>query len=81
HITAFARQVILFQVMIVAPSPGASGFAEGTFGPLFENFIPGGLTIVLIVALLWRLVTYYPYLLIGVPLLPAWLRRVYGKSK
>ncbi len=31
HLTAFARQVILFQVMLVSPSPGASGFAEGTF--------------------------------------------------
>ncbi|MCI4667855.1 MAG: flippase-like domain-containing protein [Bacteroidia bacterium] len=79
HLTIFARQVILFQVMIVAPSPGASGFAEGTFYPLFDEFIIGGSSIVNIIALLWRFATYYPYLLIGVVLLPIWLRRVYGR--
>ena len=81
HLTVFARQVILFQVMIVAPSPGAAGFAEGTFYPLFQEFIPGANSIVNLVALLWRFDTYYPYLLIGVFLLPIWLRRVYGKRK
>ncbi len=81
HLTVFARQVILFQVMIVAPSPGASGFAEGTFYPLFNEFIPGDAAVAGIIALLWRFATYYPYLLIGVFLLPTWLRRVYGKGK
>ncbi|MEO0899009.1 MAG: lysylphosphatidylglycerol synthase transmembrane domain-containing protein [Bacteroidota bacterium] len=81
HVTVFARQVILFQFMIVAPSPGASGFAEGTFYPLFREFISGGGSIVSLMTLLWRFATYYPYLLIGVVLLPIWLRRVYGKRK
>lgn len=81
HLTIFARQVILFQVMIVAPSPGAAGFAEGTFYPLFDEFIIGGSSIVNIIALLWRFATYYPYLLIGVVLLPIWLRRVYGRGR
>lgn len=84
HLTAFARQVILFQVMLVSPSPGASGFAETTFLPLFREFLQqGGLSseaLVYIVALLWRFVTYYPYLIIGAILLPLWLRRVYRKS-
>lgn len=81
HLTIFARQVILFQFMIVAPSPGASGFAEGTFYPLFQEFVTGGPSIVGLMTLLWRFATYYPYLLIGVVLLPIWLRRVYGKKK
>jgi len=28
-------------------------------------------------ALLWRLITYYPYLFIGVFLIPGWLKRVF----
>jgi len=76
HLVAFARQVVLFQVMLVSPTPGGSGFAEGAFSQLMTEFTPVGF--VLLLASLWRVVTYYPYLLIGIPLLPRWLRRVYG---
>ncbi len=79
HLEAFARQVVMFQVMLVSPTPGGSGFAEGAFRPLMQEFSPEGM--VLILAVLWRLITYYPYLLVGIPLLPRWLRRIYGKKK
>ncbi len=79
HLEAFARQVVMFQVMLVSPTPGGSGFAEGAFRPLMQEFSPEGM--VLILAVLWRIITYYPYLLVGIPLLPRWLRRVYGKKK
>ncbi len=79
HLEAFARQVVMFQVMLVSPTPGGSGFAEGAFRPLMQEFSPEGM--VLILAVLWRLITYYPYLFIGIPLLPRWLRRVYGRRK
>jgi uncharacterized protein (TIRG00374 family) len=78
HVVAFARQAVLFVVMIVSPTPGSSGVAETTFGQLFEDMIvPIGLTTLL--ALIWRLITYYPYLFVAIPILPRWLRRVYKK--
>ena len=75
HTVAFGRQAIMFVVMIVSPTPGSSGIAEGLFANLFEEFSPVGL--VLILATLWRFISYYPYLFIGIPLLPRWLNRVF----
>lgn len=80
HLEAFARQVVMFQVMLVSPTPGGSGFAEGAFSQLMAEYAPQAGT-VLLLATIWRIITYYPYLVIGIPLLPAWLRRVYSKPK
>lgn len=78
HTVAFARQAIMFVVMIVSPTPGSSGVAEGLFSQLFAEFSPAGY--VLILATLWRLISYYPYLFIGPILLPGWINRVFKKS-
>ncbi len=79
HVIAFARQAVLFVVMIVSPTPGSSGIAESTFRELFSDMIvPVGIT--MMIALVWRLITYYPYLFIGIPILPRWVKRVYGEA-
>jgi hypothetical protein len=75
HTVAFGRQAVMFIIMLIAPTPGGSGIAEGIFAQLFREFSPE--KIVLILATLWRLISYYPYLFIGIPLLPRWLRRVF----
>jgi uncharacterized protein (TIRG00374 family) len=80
HLLAFSRQAVLFVVMIVSPTPGSSGVAEKGFEVLFGEFFP--VTIVLtFAAIFWRLISYYPYLFIGLPILPRWLRRVYGNEE
>lgn len=80
HVIAFARQAVLFVVMIVSPTPGSSGIAESTFRELFSDMIvPVGIT--MLIALVWRLITYYPYLFIGIPILPRWLKRVYKNEE
>lgn len=86
HLAAYARQAIMFVMMIISPTPGSSGVAEGVFGRLFSEYaamatqlpadLAEGAGFVLILASLWRLVTYYPYLFLGIPLLSIWLRRV-----
>jgi uncharacterized protein (TIRG00374 family) len=75
HLVAFGRQAIMFVVMIVSPTPGSSGIAESLFASLFSEFTPEGLELIL--ATIWRIISYYPYLLIGVFLLPRWLNRVF----
>lgn len=80
HSVAFARQVVMFQIMLVSPTPGGSGFAEGAFQQMLSEFAPAAGTI-LILAFLWRLITYYPYMFVGIPLLPRWLRRVFPAKK
>lgn len=64
----------MFVMMIISPTPGSSGVAEFIFSELLQDLTPVGLGIAL--AALWRLISYYPYLLIGVLVLPRWLRRV-----
>lgn len=80
HMIAFARQVVMFQIMLVSPTPGGSGFAEGAFTQMLSEFAPAAGTII-ILAFLWRLITYYPYMFVGIPLLPRWLRRVFPAKK
>lgn len=75
HFEIFARQLVMWVMMLVLPSPGASGFAEAVFSDYLSIFIPVGF--VGLLALAWRLISYYPYLIIGVLLLPQWIRRTH----
>lgn len=77
QVLAFARQIVMFMFMLIAPTPGSSGVAEGLFGKLFVDFLPLGL--VAVVAAMWRLVSFYPYLVVGVLLLPRWIKRVFSQ--
>lgn len=72
HLVSFARQAVMFIVMLLSPTPGSSGIAEEMFKLLLSDY--SGLITVIVV--LWRGITYYPYLFLGVPLLPIWFRRV-----
>lgn len=69
----FARQLAMWVILIVSPTPGGSGIAEFVFSGFLAEFIPFGLAGVL--AVLWRVISYYPYLFIGALVLPKWLSK------
>ncbi len=73
HILIFARQLVMWIMMLVSPTPGGSGFAEFVFSRYLGEFIPEGIAVAVLMALIWRLVSYYPYLFIGAVMLPRWL--------
>lgn len=52
-------------IMYFAPSPGGAGFAEGVFGLLFASLVNSSELVGIIV--LWRFLTIYLGMLIGVP--------------
>lgn len=79
HFLIYARQLVMWVILLISPTPGSSGVAEFLFSDFLGDFIPLGLTAAL--ALLWRLVSYYPYIIIGAIVLPNWLRRVYSEPK
>lgn len=80
HLLIFARQLIMWIMMIVMPSPGGSGFVEAVFQNYMADFIPvAGFAIFM--ALSWRLVTYYPYLIIGSIISPKWVAKHFIKKK
>jgi glycosyltransferase 2 family protein len=74
HLLIFAKQFILWVLMLVSPTPGASGVAEWAFSELLGNLAPSALVIVSL-AIVWRLISYFPYLFIGSVLLPRWLKK------
>lgn len=85
HLLIFARQLILWIIMIVSPSPGGSGFAELILGNYISDLIPvdrdHAKSISLGVAVIWRLITYYPFLVAGVFIIPGWIRRKFVVTK
>ena len=78
HITIFSRQIIMWIVMLISPTPGSSGTAEFFFAQFFTKFL-GEYTFVTNIS--WRMLSYYPYLLLGAIFLPKWIRRVFFKKQ
>lgn len=73
QVVIYARQLVMWVIMLISPTPGSSGVAELAFSGFLKEFIPLGLAGAL--AILWRLISYYPYLFIGSIILPRWLRK------
>lgn len=73
HIHILGKQLVLWLFMLVSPTPGGSGVAEFAFGELLAGFSSSALLLASL-AILWRLISYFPYLFIGSVLLPRWLR-------
>ncbi len=73
HFKLYARELGMWIIMLVSPTPGGSGVAEYSFTVFLGEFIPVGTAIVF--AILWRLISYYPYLFMGAIVLPKWISR------
>ena len=78
NLALYVRQFVMWVVLMISPTPGGSGVAELLFGDYLGMFILVGMAPVL--AIMWRLMTYYNYLIIGSIILPIWLRRVFSKK-
>lgn len=68
----YAKQVIMGIIILLSPTPGGSGIAEVMFTDFLEEFMHKGLAPTL--GILWRLISYYPYLIVGAFILPRWIR-------
>ncbi len=84
HFLIFARQLVTWIMMIISPTPGGSGFAELILGRYISDALPvdpaDAGSIALAVAIIWRIITYYPYLIIGASIVPGWIARKFVKS-
>lgn len=78
HLLIMGKHLILWVVMLVSPTPGGSGLAENFFIQLFDGYLE---EFTLGTTLFWRLITYYPYLIIGALILPRWIKKVFIKKK
>ncbi|MDQ3192827.1 MAG: flippase-like domain-containing protein [Bacteroidota bacterium] len=78
HFTIYGRQLVMWIIMLISPTPGGSGVAEIAFSGFLDEFTFG---LAGVIAVIWRLVSYYPYLFVGAVILPKWIRRVYAKQE
>ena len=79
----FARQLVMWIMMLIMPTPGGSGFAEYIFTHFLGDLMPVApelqVAAATLVAVSWRLVTYYPYLIIGAIVFPRWLNTHFSR--
>lgn len=75
----YARLVAMYIIMSFSPTPGGAGLAEIALAGFLSDYIPRGIGMV--VALLWRGMAYYGYLLLGAIIAPAWVNSHLFKPK
>ncbi len=85
QVLLFARQLVMWIMMLVMPTPGGSGFAEYIFTTYCHDLIEVPVAMqagaAALIAVMWRLVTYYPYLGIGAVIFPRWIKKKFGTKK
>ncbi len=76
----FAREFVLWVVLMVSPTPGGSGLSEWLFSEYYGDLVSTA-GMALILAVFWRLISYYVYLCIGAVIVPGWLGKSLGKVR
>lgn len=75
-----ARQFVIWVVLMISPTPGGAGLSEWLFSAYYGDMV-GTAGMALILAVFWRIITYYLYLLIGAVVVPSWLRKTIDRIK
>ena len=73
QLLVFARQTVVWLVLIACPTPGGSGVGEWLFSDFYGDMIASG-SLALVLALLWRIFSYYVFLVMGAVVAPLWLK-------
>lgn len=68
----YSKLQTMFMLIMFFPSPGGAGFAELAFQAFMFGYIPS--MFALVIALFWRLFSYYSYLVFGAIIIPNWVR-------
>jgi len=76
----YARLKSMFVIMAFSPTPGGAGFAEIVFYGFLQDYIPNQ-SLAILIASIWRLMTYYSYLFIGAIIIPNWIRNIMNQRK
>ena len=76
----FARLETMFVIIAFSPTPGGAGVIEALFSSFFTDYLEQG-TQTLVISFIWRIITYYSYLIIGAFIIPNWIRKVINTRK
>ncbi len=80
HLVVFARQMILWLLMVVSPTPGGSGVSEYAFKEYYTDIFSSASAIIF-VTFVWRIISYYFYLLLGILIIPNWIKKSFKKKQ
>lgn len=80
QLVVFGRQIMLWVVMVLSPTPGGSGLTEIAFREYYNDLLLGSGTVLLII-FIWRIITYYMYLLAGIVIIPKWIEKSFVNNK
>lgn len=76
----FAREFVMWVVLMVSPTPGGAGLSEWLFTSYYGDLVTSA-GLALILAIFWRLISYYVYLIIGACIIPGWIKQTYHRFK
>ena len=80
QLLVLARQFVVWVILVVSPTPGGAGISEWLFTTYYGDLITPA-AMALIIALFWRVISYYVYLIIGAFIVPGWIKREFRNSK
>lgn len=75
----FGRQFVVWVVLMISPTPGGSGISEWLFSNYYGDLI-GNISLALVMAVIWRILSYYVYLAAGICLMPSYFGRKKKKT-
>ena len=76
----YARLETMFVIIAFSPTPGGAGFVEVLFGGFLSDYVINP-TYATVISTLWRLLSYYSYLLAGVIIIPNWVRKILNERR
>lgn len=79
HLILLSRGEALYAVTAYSPTPGGSGVAELIFSRFYSDYIQENAAV--LGAIFWRVITYYPYLFLGIIIIPNWIRTIINKRR
>ncbi|MDE6200146.1 MAG: flippase-like domain-containing protein [Muribaculaceae bacterium] len=72
QLTVLGRQFIVWALLTFTPTPGGSGVSEMLFKTYYSDIVFG--PIMMILAIIWRIFTYYVYLFVGFCMIPTFFK-------
>ena len=76
----YARLETMFVIIAFSPTPGGAGFVEILFGGFLSDYVTNP-TYATVISTIWRLFTYYSYLLAGAIIIPNWIRNILNERR
>lgn len=76
----YARLETMFVIIAFSPTPGGAGFVEVLFGGFLSDYVTNP-TYSTTISTIWRLLSYYSYLLAGAIIIPNWVRTILNERR